>query len=94
VGKPIIIKVQVSAPAGIKWVYLDYRSVDQYKDFQRLQMTPTGEKDIYQAIIPAGQIEPKWDFMYLIEMMDNHGKGLIYPDLNKQTPYVIVKLIR
>lgn len=94
VGKPITIRIQVSAPAGVKWVYLDYRSVDQYQDFEKLQMTPTGEKDIYQAIIPARQINSKWDFMYLIEMMDNNNKGLIYPDLNKQTPYVIVKLIR
>jgi hypothetical protein len=32
--------------------------------------------------------------MYLIEVMDNNGRGKIYPDLNKELPYVIVKLIR
>jgi hypothetical protein len=32
--------------------------------------------------------------MYLIEVMDNNGNGRIYPDLNKETPYVFVKLIR
>jgi hypothetical protein len=32
--------------------------------------------------------------MYLVELMDNHNKGTIYPDVNKETPYRIVKLIR
>ena len=39
-------------------------------------------------------INRKWDFMYLIEVMDNNGNGKIYPDLNKETPYIVVKLIR
>jgi len=26
--------------------------------------------------------------------MDNNGQGSIYPDVNKQTPYFIVKLKR
>jgi hypothetical protein len=57
-------------------------------------MLPTGEKDLYQAIVPADRINPQWDFMYLIEVMDHNGKGRIYPDLNKETPYKVVKLIR
>ncbi len=32
--------------------------------------------------------------MYLIEVMDNRGNGKIYPDLNKETPYVVVRLVR
>jgi hypothetical protein len=32
--------------------------------------------------------------MYLIEMMDTKGRGAIYPDLSKETPYVVVKLDR
>jgi len=57
-------------------------------------MEVSGEKDTYQAIVPAEQINPKWDFMYLIEVMDNNCKGKIYPDLNKETPYIVVKLER
>jgi len=94
VDKPITITVKVSAPAGLKWVHLTYRAVDQYKDFQSLQMTPTGQKDMYSATIPADQVNPTWDLMYLLEFMDNNNKGFIYPDLNKETPYVIVKLER
>jgi hypothetical protein len=30
--------------------------------------------------------------MYYIEAMDTHGHGVIYPDLERRTPYIIVKL--
>lgn len=93
-GKPITVGVKVSTPAGIKWVRLRYRSVNQEQDYQTLEMRPTGEKNAYQVVVPAGEIDPTWDFMYLIEVMDNNGRGKIYPDLNKETPYRIVKLIR
>ncbi len=94
VGKPITITVKASAPGGIKWVRLSYRSVNQEEQYRNLQMLSTAEKDVYQVIVPAEQISPKWDFMYFIQVMDNKGNGKIYPDLNKETPYRIVKLIR
>jgi hypothetical protein len=94
VGKPLAIKIKVSAPAGVKWVRLLYRSVNQTQNYQMLPMYPTGEKDSYEAVVPAEKINSKWDFMYLIEVMDHNGNGRIYPDLNKETPYRIVKLIR
>jgi hypothetical protein len=94
VNKPIKISTKVTAPAGIKWVHLLYRNVNQDVEYQTIPMEPTGEKNTYQAIVPADQINPKWDFMYFIEFMDNNGKGKIYPDLNRETPYIIVKLIR
>ncbi len=31
---------------------------------------------------------------YFIKIMNNEKQGLIYPDLNRETPYVIVKLLR
>lgn len=93
-GKPITVSAKVSAPADVKWVRLRYRSVNQDKDYQTLEMLPTGEKDSYQATVPAEQINPERDFMYFIEVMDNNGNGRIYPDLNKETPYVFVKLTR
>lgn len=93
-NKPLKISIKVSTSAGVKWVRLRYRNVNQELDYQTLPMVPTGEKDTYQAIVPTGQINPKWDFMYFVEMMDNKGNGRIYPDLNKETPYFFVKLIR
>ena len=91
---PLKVKIKVSASAGVKWVHLLFRSVNQDIMYQTLPMLPTGEKDSYQVIVPAEQINPKWDFMYLIEVMDNNGNAKIYPDMNKETPYRIVELIR
>ena len=93
-GQPLKISATVSTPAGVKWVRLRYRSVNQEQDYQTLPMLATSEKDTYQAVVPAGQLIPRWDFMYYIEVMDNHGHGRIYPDLNQTTPYFIVKLLR
>ncbi|MFC1718744.1 hypothetical protein ACFL6S_34150 [Candidatus Poribacteria bacterium] len=92
--KPLRISAEVSDPSGVKWVRLRYRSVTQYQDFQTLEMLPTGAKDQYQAEVPGEHLDPKWDFMYLIEVMDNRGNGKIYPDLETEAPYVIVRLER
>lgn len=93
-GQPVTIKIRVSAPAGLKWVHLQYRAVNQYKDFEMLPMTTGKEKDVYEATIPAGKIDTRYNLMYLVEMMDNNGKGFIYPDLNKETPYIVINIER
>jgi len=49
-------------------------------------MAVTNEKNIYQATIPAEKIDTRYNLMYLLEMMDIR-KRIIYPDLNKETPY-------
>ena len=93
-GQAVTVSVRVKAPAGIKWVRLQYRAVNQYLDFETLPMTLTNEKDTFEATIPADAIDTVYDLMYLIEMMDNNGHGFIYPDLNKETPYEIVRFAR
>jgi hypothetical protein len=93
-GKPLPITAEVRAPAGVKWVRLRYRGVNQQLDYQTLALEPTGKEDQYQAVVPADQLAPKWDFMYFIEVMDKRGTGRIYPDLNRETPYVVVRLTR
>jgi hypothetical protein len=94
VGKPITIKAEVHAASGIKWVRLRYRSVNQYEDYRTLPMLPTDDAGDYQAVVPAEQVVPKWDFMYLLEVMDNGGHGRIFPDLNQTAPYIVVRLRR
>jgi hypothetical protein len=94
IGQPIPVSVKVQASAGVKWVRLRYRNVNQELPYQTLSMQASGEKDTYRVVVPADQVNPKWDFMYFIEVMDNNGVGRIYPDLMKETPYRIVKLIR
>jgi len=93
-GKPLTISVKVIAAAGVKWVNLKYRSVNQEEAYKTLPMMATSEKNVYKVTVPAEEIEAKWDFMYFIEMMDNNKSGSIYPDLNVQTPYFIVKVNR
>ncbi|HLJ93223.1 MAG TPA: hypothetical protein VKU02_08540, partial [Gemmataceae bacterium] len=93
-SKPLAIGAQVRAPFGVKWVRLRYRSVNQREDYRTLPMLPTGEKDAYRAVIPAEQVLPAWDLMYFFEVMDNRGNGQIYPHLNKETPYIVVRIAR
>jgi hypothetical protein len=90
-SKPLAITAQVRAPSGVKWVRLRYRNVNQHEDYRTLPMLPTNEKDCYRAVVPSEHISPTWDFMYLMEIMDNRGNGRIYPDLNKDTPYIVVR---
>ncbi len=91
-GESITINAEVSATAGVKWVRLRYRSVNQKEDYQTLEMLQSG--DSFEATVPADQINPRYDFMYFIEVMDNNGNGKIYPDFNIGQPYVVVKLDR
>ncbi len=93
-GKPLTVTARVSDAAGVKWVRLRYRSVTQFQDYKTLEMTETGAVGEYKAVVPGRDIDAKWDFMYLIEVMDNNGNGAIYPDMEKEAPYVVVKLDR
>ena len=93
-GKPLTIRAEVRDPSGVKWIRLRYRSVNQHHDYKSLDMVPTGNEDRFSIVVDAEDILPRWDFMYLIEVMDNHGNGRIYPDLEKETPYIVVKLER
>jgi len=77
----------------VKQLRLRYRNVTQFEDYKSLDMTP-GDNGSYSATVPGDQIGPKYDFMYLIEVMDNNGNGAIYPDMETETPYVIVRLQR
>jgi hypothetical protein len=93
-GKPLRIVAVVSDGSGVKWVRLRYRGLTQHQDFQTLEMLPTGKSNEYAAEIPGVHLDPKFDFMYLFEVMDSAGNGRIYPDLEKETPYVVVKMDR
>lgn len=93
-NQAITIRANVKAPAGVKWVRLRYRAVNQQLDYQMVPMTADAGSDIYQVTIPATQIDPKFDFMYFIEVMDKEGRGRMYPDWEVEAPYVVVELER
>ncbi len=73
-GRPLVIDAEVRAPAGIQWVRLRYRSVNQYLDYQTLPMLATGNVGHYEATVPGNQIPATWDFMYYFEVMDKQGR--------------------
>jgi hypothetical protein len=94
IGQAIQISASVRAPAGVRWVRLRYRSVNQHLDYQTLAMEADMESDVYKVTVPASHIDTRFDFMYFIEVMDDDGHGRIYPDLEVETPYIIVELER
>lgn len=93
-GAAITVRIKVAAKSGVQWVHLRYRAVNQEEEYKTLAMTATAEKDGYEAIVPAAQIDPKYNFMYLFEVMDKTNKGAVFPDVGKETPYYITQLIR
>ena len=88
-GSDLAVRATVTAPAGVRWIRLRYRHVNQKEDYQTLAMTQDGNTGAYTATIPGAFITPQWDLMYYVEIVDNQGTGKIYPDLEHETPYII-----
>ncbi len=84
------IAARVTAPAGVKWVRLRYRHTTQYEDYQTAEMTLDPKTGNYTARIPAAFAGPKWNLMYFIEAVDKKGAGRMFPDLEVETPYVLI----
>jgi hypothetical protein len=92
-GSDLAVRARVTAPAGVRWIRLRYRHVNQKEDYQTLPMIEEGNAGIYRAIIPGAFITPQWDLMYYIEIVDANGTGKIYPDLEHDTPYIIQPVV-
>ena len=52
------------------------------------------EDELFDEERAGEQVEGRWDFMYLFEVMDRCGNGKIYPDFEVETPYIVVPLDR
>ena len=39
-------------------------------------------------------IVPEWDLMYFVEAVDAKGNGRMYPDLEKEMPYIFAEMDR
>ena len=64
----------------------------QYEDYETAAMTFDAARTI-RAI--SGFIHRcQWDLMYFVEVMDAQGRGRMYPDLERETPYVVVRVQR
>jgi hypothetical protein len=91
-ARPVSIAIKVSSPAGIRWVRLYYRAVNQQLEYKDLPMLPTGKPDEFGATIPASAIDPTYDLQYYVALMDKKGNGRIWPDLERETPYRIIEM--
>jgi len=90
------VKVQVQSKDGqdIKWIRLQYRHLTQFEDYQSVQMKAEPGQNTYSAAIPSSFVDPKWDLMFFVEVMSKDGRGKMYPDFTRETPYVILEIER
>ncbi len=93
-GNPLPIAAVITAPSGVKSVNLRYRALNQTKNYLTLAMQRIGDSDTFRAVIPADEIDPAWDLVYFIEVIDNEGNGTHYPEFEKESPYVVTTLKR
>jgi hypothetical protein len=68
--------------------------VNQKEDYLTADMILNPKTGIYRARIPAAFIIPQWDLMYFVEVVDKQGNGRIYPDLDIETPYIVLAVKR
>ena len=93
-GQPLRITAKVRSAQGLRSVALRYRSVTQYQDYYNLEMQPTAHAGEFAAEVPGEHIPAEFDFAYYFEILDNHGNGWIRPDMDIETPYIVVQLDR
>ncbi|MFN7922190.1 MAG: hypothetical protein U0Q16_18955 [Bryobacteraceae bacterium] len=93
-GRDLRVWVKIASPAGVKWARLRYRHMTQYEDYQTAEMTLDAKSGSWVAAIPAAFIDPKWDLMYFIEAVGKNGAGRMYPDFEREMPYVVVPVKR
>jgi len=93
-GQSVTVNAKVHDPSGVKWARLRYRHVTQFEDYQTTYMQYDLQTQLWSATIPGEFVIPKWDLMFFIEAVGAEGNGRIYPDMDVEMPYVIVKLDR
>jgi hypothetical protein len=93
-GEDVDVTAKVTSSARVKWVRLRYRHLTQYEDYQTADMTFDPETGRYKGRIFGTFVDPKWDLIYFVEVMDAEGRGRMYPDLEKETPYIVVGVQR
>ncbi len=93
-GQDLRITARAEDPSGVKSMRLRYRRLTQFEDYQAADMALDPQTGLYVARVPGDFITPKWDLMYFVEAIDQHGNGRNYPDLEAEAPYVIVSVVR
>jgi len=93
-GKNLVVRAYVTPTVQLKWIRLRYRHVTQFEDYQTVEMTFDPAGGCYIGVIPGSFIVPRWDLMYFAEALPIHGAGCKAPDLDREIPYVIVRVQR
>ena len=94
-GQDFVVSATIAAESNVKWVRLRYRHLTQLEDYQTAEMSPVpGSTRTVTGRIPASFIDASWDLVYFVEVMDAKGRGRMYPDLEKETPYVVISVRR
>jgi hypothetical protein len=91
-GRDLAVTVHVSG-APIRSITLRFRHVTQYEDYQSAAMT-AGRGGVFTAAIPGAFVTRDRDVMYFVEVITRDGGGANYPDLDRETPYVVVPVRR
>jgi hypothetical protein len=91
-GRDLMVTVHVTG-VPVRSVTLRYRHLTQYENYQSIAMT-AGENGTFSASIPGTFITREWDVIYFAEVITKEGAGRNYPDLDRETPYVIVPVRR
>lgn len=89
-GADFTVLARVDAPQALKSIRLRYRHVNQVEDYQEAEMTLEPSTGTFHGKIPGTFITPNWDLMYFVETIGTNGSGRMYPDLEREAPYVIV----
>jgi len=92
-GQDLPVTVRIDPTVPIRSVRLRYRHLTQYEDYQSVTMT-VGRDGTFTAQIPGAFVTRDWDVMYFVEVITRDGGGRNYPDLDRDTPYVIVPIRR
>jgi len=91
-GQDLVVTVHATG-VPLRSVTLRYRHLTQLEDYASIAMTPSAD-GTYTARIPGSFVTPAWDVMYFVEVITAAGRGRNYPDLDRETPYVIVPVRR
>jgi hypothetical protein len=92
-GEDLSVTVRIDPATPIRSVRLRYRHLTQYEDYQSVAMAAGGE-GTFTARIPGAFVTRDRDVMYFVEVIAKDGAGRNYPDLDRETPYIIVPIRR
>ncbi len=91
-GRAIPVFLSVESTYPIRKAVLHYSHVNQFEGMQEIAMECEG--GVWRASIPADYPKYEWDLLYYIELVDEIGNGMIYPDFRFQTPYYVISPVR